>query len=99
MKLTICGGPNTLCCTTDYLDSPHDDFHRGDYNIFTGETLGDCYQFLIETQHVTSMQIHHEGFDGVDIEYWEIFYDDGAIEKCDDGHFYDRDDTNTIACI
>ena len=98
MKLTICGGPNDLCCTTENLNSWGDDFQSWDYDQFTEESLGDCYQFPIKSPNDTSIQIHHEGFDGVDIKYWEIIFDVGKIAQCIDGHFYDRDDTNTVTC-
>ena len=100
MKLVICGGADGISCTTDYLDSSHNDFVSGDYDIFSGSTLGECNQFpLQEGRQQTTMTVYHEGLDGVDIVYWEIFYDDNIIEKCNDGNFYDNDDSYEISCV
>merc|ERR1712179_202189 len=100
MKLMICGGPDRICCMTDYLDSSHNDFVSGDYDIFSGSTLGDCNQFPLQSdRQLTTMTVYHEGLDGVDIDYWEIFYDDNIIEKCNDGNFYDNDDSYEISCV
>jgi len=99
MKLTICPtGPDGLCCTTEYLDSSHNDFASGDYDIFQGSTLGECDQFQIVDHPIKSMQVHHEGSDGVKIEYWEVFYGNGMTERCDDHYFYDGDEARIISC-
>ena len=98
MKVTICGGPDGLCCQTPPLDSSHDDFNHNQYNLFEGSQIGECLNFPIKNHHVTTMFVEHDGLDGVNISYWDIVYADDVTERCDDYHYYDNHDSKVIYC-
>ena len=98
MQVTICGG--TYCCITEELDSSNNDFESEDYNMFSGATLGDCGNFTFPTDvAMTTLTVFHDGLDGVDIEFWDIFYNDNTFQTCNDGNFYDNDDLHQLTCV
>jgi hypothetical protein len=98
MKVTICGGPDGLCCQTPTLDTSHDDFNHNDYNLFEGSQIGECLNFPIKKHHVSTMFVEHSGLDGVEISYWDITYADDVTERCDDQNYYDDQDSNVVYC-
>jgi len=77
-------------CVTNYLDDPGNDFVSGTYQIFSSpESLGDCYQKQFKSRNNIKMKVSHGGLDGVQIEYWNVMYDDGAKSYCKDDSWYD----------
>ena len=98
MKVTICGGPDGLCCQTPHLNTEHDDFNHNDYNLFEGPQIGECLNFPIKKHHATTVFVEHNGLDAVSILYWDIIYSDEVTERCDDNHEYDNEDSKVVYC-
>merc|ERR1712198_561008 len=81
---------NVRSCVTNYLDNPGNDFVSGTYQSFSSpESLGDCYQKQFNDRNRIRMQVFHGGLDGVQIQYWNLQYNDGAKSYCQDDHWYD----------
>ncbi|TRY63775.1 hypothetical protein TCAL_11499 [Tigriopus californicus] len=82
LKIKICRNGFSDCCSTQVLDKiVNDDFEASDFSIYSGNHLGDCSDFMINSD-VINLSVINQGNDGVCFLSVNIRTLAGNILKC-----------------
>ena len=78
-------------------DTFGDTFSGGATDLFTGDDLQDCYEYLFVDYNVTEVLVTHNGSDAWQCENIKLYFDDGVYLQCDYGDFLDNE-SKPLAC-
>ena len=84
-------GPFGEYCLIRNLDTFGDTFSSGATDLFTGDDLQGCYEYLFVDYNVTEVLVQHSGTDAWQCENMKLYFDDGVYVQCDYGDFLDNE--------
>ena len=84
-------GPFGEYCLIRNLDTFGDTFSSGATDLFTGDDLQECYEYLFVDYNVTEVLLQHSGTDAWQCENIKLYFDDGVYVHCDFGEFIDNE--------
>merc|ERR1712227_10985 len=91
-------------CETGHINSGQNDWKKERCKKYYGSDIGDCnqwiYQAYVDGRQITKVKVTHSKHNGVNIVGWDLCVGtDNPGWHCDDGHWYDDDDSHELTCI
>jgi len=92
---TICDAQNN-CCDAGDLNTQHDDFLRGEMDLFT--SIGACQGFSVDPTHDLTMTVRHNQKDAWYGDWIRVILSNGMYKTCTIGRELDNSESMVATC-